>query len=165
MQIESPTDRTSLGLAGLIDDMRGWLERERSGYFFRFSATLTFTLGVYLHVTHLLVGRDMFLERVLTPTFDLILAVPMTYAAVSGWMAWRRAILPARTQRLLYTLLCAYLSVSVPVHVQSLITGRVELIIRAFPEGYSVFILPVMAAMIVFVQRIRFQSQPRRHVS
>jgi hypothetical protein len=145
-----------------LPEARAWVARQRTDRFFRLAVTLTLTLGIYLHVTSVLVGREVFLDRVLTPTFDLVLAVPMTYAAVTGWLIRKRLLPGGRLHRAVYVLLCTYLSISVPVHAQTLLTGRTDTIVRAFPENYSLVILPVMLALLVFVRRLRFSTDPQR---
>lgn len=149
----------------LMHDFHLWVERQRTAYFFRFAATLTLSVGVYLHLTHLIVGREVFLDHVLTPTFDVWLAVPMTYAAIAGWGSLKRARFTGLGQRVGYLLMVLYFSISIPIHTQTLVTGRIDYLIRAFPEGFSLAILPVMVVMIVFIQRLRFEAPTSRRLS
>jgi len=142
-----------------------WVDTQRTAYFFPLAATLTLSVGVYLHFTHLIVGREVFLDHVLTPAFDVWLAVPMTYAAAAGWMSLKRARFTGLGQRAGYLLMIFYFSISIPIHAQTLVTGRIDYLIRAFPEGFSLIILPVMFVMIIFIQRLRFEAPARSAVA
>lgn len=44
--------------------------------------------------------------------------------------------------------LTSYFTMCIPIHAQTLITGKIDYLIRAFPEGFSVLILPVMLALV-----------------
>lgn len=141
-----------------VNDFQMWVERERSVFFFRFAAILTLSVGVYLHLTHLHVGREVFLEYVLTPGLHVSLAVPMTYAAIAGWAGFKRVRFSGIGERVGYLVLISYFSVSIPIHAQTLVTGRIDYLIRAFPQGFSLLILPVMIVIIIFIRTLRFDD-------
>lgn len=130
----------------------------RQGYYFRYAAMLTLVMGISLHVVSLLIGRERFLQFVLTPEVDILLAIPMTYAGITGWLAWKRVVHRSRLHRIVYGFLVIYFSISIPVHAQTIVTGRTDRIIRLFPEGYSLAILPVLLALLIFVWRLQFTT-------
>ena len=114
-------------------------------------------MGMYLHVTSLFIGRELLMRYVLTPTFDAVLAIPMTYAGIVGWMLWRRVVHPNRWHRFIYGFTIVYFTISIPIHVQTFITQRTDYIL-AFPWWYSYFILLVQVGMLTFVWRMRFKA-------
>lgn len=114
-------------------------------------------LGMYLHVTSLFIGRELLLRYILTPSFDAVLAIPMTYGSVIGWLIWRRVIHPSVWHRFFYGFIIFYFTISIPIHVQTFITQRTDYIL-AFPWWYSYFILVVQAAMLGFTARLRFKA-------
>ncbi|RIK38470.1 MAG: hypothetical protein DCC55_21010 [Chloroflexi bacterium] len=136
-----------------------WLVVVRqSGYGMRHAASFTLLIGLYLHLTSLLIGRELLLEYVLTPRFDMALAVPMTYAGIMGWLMGRRVIHPNRWHRVTYWLIVVYFTISIPVHVQTYLTQRADYILR-FPAWYSYFLLPILAAMLIFAWRLEFKNK------
>src|SRR5215216_119592 len=60
------------------------------GYFFREAAILTIAMGFCMHLYRVVFGDEATLQYVMTPTTDKVLLVPMTYAAVTGILLWRR---------------------------------------------------------------------------
>jgi hypothetical protein len=107
--------------------------------------------------TSLFIGRELLMRYVLTPTFDAVLAVPMTYAGIVGWMLWRRVVHPNRWHRFIYGFIIVYFTISIPIHVQTFITQRTDYIL-AFPWWYSYFILLVQVGMLAFTWRLRFTA-------
>ena len=66
---------------------------QEQGYYFRYAAVVTLITGMYLHITNLFIGQALLKQYILTPTFDMLLAIPMTYAAIVGWMFWKKVSL------------------------------------------------------------------------
>jgi hypothetical protein len=130
---------------------------KQQGYWMKYAAAATLVVGIYLHVTSLLIGRDLFLQHVLTARFDMFFAIPMTYAGISGWLAWKRVIHPGLWHRVIYGFLTVYFTISIPLHAQTFIKGSTDFF-RLFPEGYSLFSIPLMIALLVFVWRLKFKA-------
>jgi hypothetical protein len=126
------------------------------GALFRWTALLTLAGGLALHGTSLALGREAFVQRVFSPGLDLLLALPMTVAGLSGWWALRLARPAGRLQRALHVLLLVYFSVSIPVHLQVLVTGRTDYVF-GFPEWYSVPLLALLPAAAALVLSLRFE--------
>jgi len=134
-----------------------WFELfKQHSYYLQF-VVITLIMGMYLHVTSLFIGCELLLRYVLTPTFDAVLAVPMTYAGIVGWLLWRRVVHPNRWHRLIYGFTIVYFTISIPIHVQTFITQRTDYIL-AFPWWYSYFILLVQVGMLAFIWHLRFKA-------
>ena len=136
-----------------------WVERfKHHGYYVQFAIIATLLMGMYLHVTSLFIGRELLLRYVLTPSFDAVLAVPMTYAGIVGWMVWRRVEHPNLWHRFVYGFTIVYFTISIPIHAQTFLTQRTDYIL-AFPWWYSYFILLVQVGMLAFVWHLRFKER------
>ena len=130
---------------------------KQQSYWMKYAAAATLVVGIYLHVTSLLIGRDLFLQYVLTPRFDMFFAALMTYAGISGWLVWKRVIHSGPWHRVMYGFLTVYFTASIPIHAQTFIKGSTDFF-RLFPEGYSLFSIPLMVLLLVFVWRLKFES-------
>ena len=127
---------------------------------FRTVATAVLAIGVYLHVTHILVGRDVFLERAaardrvdgdrqddLCPRVGL--ALRSRLAGSGRWLA------------VAHHVILAYFAVSVLIHVRAVITADTEYV-RAFPDWYSYPVIVVMLAFLLVIRQLRFARGERR---
>lgn len=130
------------------------------GAAFRWATLATLAAGLLLHGTSLAMGREAFVERVFTPALDIALAVPMTFAGVSGWWVFRRARHQRWWTRALHVVLLVYFTVSIPVHLQTLTTGRTDYVL-GFPEWYSVPILAILLAFAALALSLRFDPPPK----
>ena len=119
-----------------------------------YTAGLVFLTGVALHVTALAIGREKFLALVLTPLFDSIFAIPMTFSGIAGILLWKSIDLEKRWKKIIYGVGIFYLMASVPLHVQTIISQDTTYI-NKFSETYSYFIIPVMLFLAWF-----FITQP-----
>ena len=135
-----------------------WLATfKRHGFGLRYAIGATLVMGMYLHVTRLLIGQALLLEYVLTPAADMVLAVPMTYGAIVSWIVWKRVQHPARWHRLVYGFLACYFTLSVPLHIRTYFTGSPDFV-SAFPLWYSAAVLPMMVGLLIFAMRLRFKD-------
>ena len=120
-------------------------------------AITTLIIGMYLHVTSLFIGRDLLQQYILTPGFDMLLAIPMTYAGIVGWLSWRQLSFDRSWKKFLYGFILVYFTISIPIHVQTYLTQSTDYI-NAFPGWYSYFILVLMAGMLLFVWNLSYKS-------
>jgi hypothetical protein len=127
------------------------------GYYFKVAAIVTLITGMYLHVTNLFIGRDLLKQHILTPTFDMLLALPMTYAAVVGWLSWKQIAFDRGWKKFLYGFILVYFTISIPLHVQTYLTQSTDYI-DAFPAWYSYPIAVLLSIMLLFVWRIRYRT-------
>jgi len=131
----------------------------RRGYFFREAAILTISIGVVLHTVRVIFGDDVALRYVITPTIDRILLIPMTYAAITGFVVLRRVEFANTLHRVFFTASVVYIAGSVPVHIYaSYIVNSTELV-TAFPMWFSYFLLIVVyPAFLTMFWRLRYKN-------
>lgn len=135
-----------------------WFARfKRQGYFFKYAAIATILVGVYLHVTRLFIGDDLLIRYVFTPRFDMLLALPMAYAGITGILSWRQVQFSGTAHKILYGLAVFYIAGSIPLHIATFFTQSTEFI-RVFPMGFSLALLPWYALVIWFVANLRYKS-------
>ena len=117
---------------------------------------LTISLGVVMHVLRVIFGDDFALRYVITPTTDRILLVPMTYAAITGIVVWRRVKFANKVHRAFFTASLVYIAGSVPLHVYcSYVIGDTTLV-TWFPMWFSYFLLiAVYPAFLTMFWRVR----------
>lgn len=128
-----------------------------AGYFSNYATVLTLLAGMYLHVTSIFIGRELLKQYVLTPQFDMVLAIPMTYAGIMGWLSWKRVIFNHGWQRFFYGFIMTYFTVSIPIHVQTFLTQSTDYIDK-FPAWYSYPVIMLMALMLVFIWKLEYKS-------
>jgi hypothetical protein len=87
------------------------------GYFFREAAMLTIAVGFFLHLFRVVFGDDAALQYVVTPLSDMLLLIPMTYAAVAGIASYRRMAFANRAHKIAVTASLVYITASVPLHL------------------------------------------------
>ncbi len=78
---------------------------------------LTILIGFGMHLYRVVFGDDMALRYVVTPESDLLLMVPMTYAAITGILSYRRMVFANRVHRIALTAALGYITLSVPLHI------------------------------------------------
>ena len=122
-------------------------------YYFRVAAIVTLITGMYLHVTNLFIGRDLLKQYILTPTFDMLLAIPMTYAAIVGWLSWKQVSFDRGWKKFVYGFILVYFTISIPLHVQTYLTQSTDYI-DAFPAWYSFPIVVLLSMMLLFVWKM-----------
>jgi len=140
---------------------RDWLARYRErGYFFPQAAMLTIAMGFALHLYRVIFGDDATLQHVLTPTTDMLLLIPMTYAAVTGIVGWRRMAFVNRAHRAVLTASIAYIAISVPLHLYVLLVlGDVSFYIHMAGPWFSYLLLcAVYPAFLVMLSRARYKG-------
>ncbi|TFV54651.1 hypothetical protein E4P42_25285 [Mycobacterium sp. PS03-16] len=133
----------------------------RHGYFFREAASLTIAMGVVLHVLRIVLGDQLALQYVITPTVDRILLVPMAYAGVTGiaLLANKRVVFSNRRHRALFTGSVVYIVGSVPLHVYCSYIAVDTTIVMAFPMWVSWLLLAVVyPAFLTLFVKVRYQN-------
>jgi hypothetical protein len=129
------------------------------GYFFREAAMLTISLGVVLHVARVILGDEQALRYVVTPTTDKILLVPMTYAAITGILVWRRVDFANTPHKAFFTWSLVYIAGSVPMHIYfGVIRNDVDFYFEFFPMWFSYLLFPFYAALLTMFWRLRYKN-------
>lgn len=131
-----------------------WLPSfRRNGYYVRHVAFVALVLGASAHLAVVVLGRPA-LPRIVTPPFEVLLTVLIAYVSIMGWFAWKVFHYRSRAQKVLLALILVYFPIGIPFHIITILTGSTDHY-EALPEWYSLVILPVMGAMILFFARLR----------
>ncbi len=153
--------RTHLGTTVTVvgNQLDTWFESfKRQGFYFRYTALITILTGLYVHITRLFVGDDLLVQHVVTLLFDKLLILPMTYAAVSGLLAWRRMQFQSIWHKLAIGWIVVYITLSVPLHIYvSYVLGSTRPL-TAFPLVVSYGLLPMYVGMLVLLGCLRFKE-------
>ncbi|ORW31565.1 hypothetical protein AWB91_14835 [Mycobacterium paraense] len=138
---------------------RWWSAYRRHGYFFRAAAMLTISLGVLIHLYRVVFGDALTLKYAMTLTTDRILLVPMTYAAVTGILVYRRVRFANKPHRAFFTASLVYIAGSVPLHVYcSYVTEDLSLYMW-FGRWFSYLLLiAVYPAFLTMFGRLRYKD-------
>ena len=127
-----------------------WETYRRHGFYFRETAMLTIAIGFCLHLYRVIFGDEATLQHVLTQTTDIGLMIPMTYAAITGILSYRRMVFVNRVHRVALTAAIGYITVSVPLHIYvTLITGDVSFYVHM--AGYWLSYLLLIVVYPVFL--------------
>jgi hypothetical protein len=139
---------------------RAWRPAFRPhGYFFRPAAMLTISLGVVLHTCRVILGDELTLRYVVTVTTDRILLVPMTYAAITGILVWRRVRFVNKRHRALFTGSVIYIAGSVPLHIYLDYVIKDVSFVAWFPMWFSYLLLiAVYPAFLTMFWRLRYKD-------
>jgi len=78
---------------------------------------LTIAIGFFLHLFRVIFGNDLALQYVVTPESDMLLLIPMTYAAITGILSYRRMVFANRVHKVALTASLVYITASVPLHL------------------------------------------------
>jgi hypothetical protein len=137
-----------------------WDAYRRHGYFFREAAMLTIAMGVALHIYRVIFGDDLAVKYAITLTTDKILLVPMTYAAITGILVWRRVRFANKPHKAFFTASVFYIAASVPLHIYfNLVVGDVATFFTWFPMWFSYFLLIVVyPAFLTMFWRLRYKN-------
>ncbi len=134
-----------------------WLRRARqAGLYVRSVAIGTLLLGAGTHIAVSVLGRAA-QPRILTPGFELLLTVPMFYVSIAGWLAWRTFIFRGRWHQVALGVILIYFAIGLPLHLRTITTGSTAHY-AAFPEQYSLVIVPVMAAIMACFATLRLRT-------
>ncbi len=137
-----------------------WAAYRRHGYFFREVAMLTIAMGYVLHAYRVIFGDDATLQYVVTPTTDILLMVPMTYAAITGILGYRRMVFTNRIHRAALTAALGYITLSVPLHVYVLVVlGDVSFYVHMAGCWFSYFLLiAVYPAFLTLFAKLHYEN-------
>jgi hypothetical protein len=129
------------------------------GCFFREVAMLTIAMGFCMHICRVIFGDETTLQHVMTPTTDKVLLVPMTYAAVTGILVWRRVDFANTPHKMFFTWSLVYIAASVPMHIYfGVIKGNVDFYFDFFPVWFSYLLFPFYTALLTMFWRLRYKN-------
>jgi len=136
-----------------------WRFYRKHGYFFREAAMLTISIGFAMHTYRVIFGDAAALQHVVTLTTDRILLVPMTYAAVTGILVWRRVRFANKRHRVLFTGSLVYIAGSVPLHIYLDYVIDDLSFVTWFPMWFSYLLLiAVYPAFLTMFWRLRYKD-------
>ncbi|HMQ32597.1 MAG TPA: hypothetical protein PKD53_17830 [Chloroflexaceae bacterium] len=134
----------------------GWVRAaRRSGLYVRAVAIGTLLMGAGIHIATIALGREA-LPRILTPSVELLLTVPMFYVSVAGWLAWPTLRFRGRWHQVALGLILIYFPIGLPFHLITMTTGATGHY-AALPDWYSLLIVPVMAAIVTCFAALRLR--------
>jgi hypothetical protein len=117
----------------------------RHGYFFREAAMLTIAIGSCMHLYRVIFGDAATLQYAVTQATDILLLIPMTYAAMTGILGWRRMRFVNRVHKIALTASLAYITASVPLHLYVLfVLHDVSFYVHMAGYWFSYFLLIVV---------------------
>jgi hypothetical protein len=105
-------------------------------------------------------GDDATLRHVVTQPTDIVLMVPMTYAAITGILGWRRMRFVNRAHQIAVTASIAYITASVPLHVYvGLVLNDMDLYLRTAGYWFSYLLLIVVyPAFLTLFARLQYKT-------
>jgi hypothetical protein len=130
---------------------------QRKGYGLKPVIIGTLLIGMYLHATAIFLGVPLMIKHLVTPAFDMLFAIPITYGALAGWLNWNRVVHRSGWHTFAYGFLTVYFTASVPIHLRTYFTHNTDVLL-AFPSWYSAALLPVLVALAVFTWRLQFKA-------
>ena len=121
---------------------------------------LTIAMGYVLHLYRVNFGDDATLQYVVTPTTDVLLMVPMTYAAITGILGYRRMVFRNRIHRVALTAALGYITLSVPLHVYVLfVLGDVSFYVHMAGYWFSYLLLIVVyPTFLTVLAKLRYRN-------
>jgi hypothetical protein len=150
---------STTGVVQHQQDRSLWSSYRRHGYFFREAALLTISIGVAMHLYRVIFGDALTLQHMVTVTTDRILLVPMTYAAITGVLAWRRMRFAGKRHRALVTASIVYISMSVPLHIYLDWVINDVSFVTWFPMWFSyILLIAVYPAFLTMLWRLRYKT-------
>jgi hypothetical protein len=121
---------------------------------------LTIVIGFGMHLYRVIFGDDLTLQYAVTPTTDVLLMMPMTYASISGILSYRRMVFVNRPHRIVITASLAYISLSVPLHLYvAFVLRDVGFYVHMAGHWLSYLLLClVYPAFLIVLSRVRFED-------
>ena len=137
-----------------------WDTYRRHGYFFREVAMLTILIGFGMHLYRVIFGDDLTLQYVVTPTSDVLLMIPMTYAAITGILSYRRMVFANRVHKIALTASLVYITASVPLHLYvAFVLGDVSFYVHMAGYWFSwLLICSVYPAFLTLFWRLQYRN-------
>jgi hypothetical protein len=132
----------------------------RHGYFFKEVAMLTIGIGFFLHLFRVIFGDDLALQYAVTPESDMLLLIPMTYAAITGVLSYRRMVFANRVHRVALTASLVYITASVPLHLYVLfVLHDVSFYVHMAGYWFSwVLLIVVYPAFLTLFARLQYRN-------
>ena len=115
----------------------------------RICVLLTLVIGIYLHLSRLIFGIDLTLEKLVTTALDSAFSFVLIFATLAIFMARTELLIRNGVDRFLFYFTLIYFAISVPVHVRTWFVPENPQILRIFPAWYSLFFLVMTSLLII----------------
>lgn len=137
-----------------------WDAYRRHGYFFKEAAILTIAIGFCMHLYRVIFGDDVTLQYVVSLESDILLMIPMTYAAVTGILSYRRMVFANRVHKIALTAALVYITASVPLHLYvAVVLGDVSFYVHMAGYWFSYLLLClVYPAFLFMLWKVRYRN-------
>jgi hypothetical protein len=137
-----------------------WQTYRRHGFYFREVAMLTIALGFCLHLFRVIFGEDVTLRYAVTLTTDVLLMIPMTYAAIAGIASYRRMMFANRAHKIALTASLVYITASVPLHIYvAFVMGDVSFYVHMAGYWFSYLLICVVyPAFLFMLWRLQYRN-------
>jgi hypothetical protein len=137
-----------------------WDAYRARGYFFKEATILTIAIGFCMHLYRVIFGDDLTLQYVVTPTSDMLLMIPMTYAAVTGIVGYRRMLFANRVHKVALTAALVYITASVPLHLYVVfVLGDVSFYVHMAGYWFSYLLLClVYPAFLTLFAKLQYRN-------
>jgi len=121
---------------------------------------LTIGIGFFLHLFRVIFGDDLALQYAVTPESDMLLLIPMTYAAITGILSYRRMVFANRVHRVALTASLVYITASVPLHLYVLfVLHDVSFYVHMAGYWFSwVLLIVVYPAFLTLFARLQYRN-------
>jgi hypothetical protein len=137
-----------------------WDAYRAHGYFFKEAAILTIAIGFCMHLYRVIFGDDLTLQYVVTLESDILLMIPMTYAAVTGILSYRRMVFANRAHKIALTAALVYITASVPLHLYVVfVLGDVSFYVHMAAYWFSYLLLClVYPAFLTLFAKLQYRN-------
>ena len=137
-----------------------WQAYRQHGYFFREAAMLTIAIGFCMHLYRVIFGDDATLQYVVTLESDVLLMIPMTYAAIAGIASYRQMVFANRVHKIALTASLVYITASVPLHLYvAFVLGDVSFYVHMAGYWFSwLLICVVYPAFLFMLRRLQYRN-------
>lgn len=115
-----------------------------------YSQAIALLLGLLLHGSAVLAGRELFFGKIFTPSLDLLFVPFIVLGGGLGCWGHLAAVVRPRLLRWAGIAVSAYFVISIPFHAKTLLTWSTAHF-TAFPEYYSLIIIPVQLLFLLIV--------------
>lgn len=129
------------------------------------SQVVALVLGMALHSSAILAGRALFYGKIFTPALDLLFVPFITLGGILGVWGHLSSTKESRWLRVAGLLVSVYFLISIPFHAKTLVTWSTAHF-AAFPERYSLFIIPVQLLFLLIVSAcLRDKGNESQHLA
>ncbi len=137
-----------------------WQAYRQHGYFFREAAMLTIAIGFCMHLYRVIFGDDPTLQYVVTLESDVLLMIPMTYAAIAGIASYHQMVFANRVHKIALTASLVYITASVPLHLYvAFVLGDVSFYVHMAGYWFSwLLICVVYPAFLFMLRRLQYRN-------